>query len=50
MDQGGGECPGRDEGVHEVAVLRVEVDGPKVFLVVVRCEKEIASEEGGGLG
>ena len=50
MDEGGRERAGRDEGVHQIVVLRIEIDRPKMFFVVVPGVQEIAGEEGDGLG
>ena len=36
--------------MQEIVVLRIEVDRPEMLFVVVRGLKEIAGEEGDGVG
>jgi len=50
MDQRSRKRARRHESVHEVVVLRIEVDRPEMLFVVVRSVKEIAGEERDGLG
>ena len=50
MDKGRRLGARRDEGVHEIVVLRIQEDDPEVLFVVVGRAKKVSGQEGDGLG